>query len=87
MRCTFPRTTHFLHQRLWCIAIMSLLLLLMLASMISHAATAEHSGTTLDTHASRINHYYLVTWDPKSVVESVEKRLEALALPGIADIL
>lgn len=80
MRCTFPRTTHFLHQHL-CIAIMTLLLLLMLVSMISHAATAEHSGTTPDTHASRINHYYLVTWDPKSVAnrKAFDERLSEQA--------
>ncbi|GAA4652137.1 hypothetical protein GCM10023116_44210 [Kistimonas scapharcae] len=49
--------------------------------MISHAATAEHSGTTPDTNASRINHYYLVTWDPKSVAnrKAFDERLSEQA--------
>ncbi len=81
MCSSFPKRTPSLHQYLY-IAIMSLLLSLwMLVSTITHAATAEHSGTETGTNTSRINHYYLVTWDPKSVVnrKAFDERLSEQA--------
>ncbi len=75
MRCPALKTTFVLHQCLR-LAIMSLLLpLLILSSVNAHAATAS------DTNTSSLNHYYLVTWDPKSVVnrKAFDERLSEQA--------